>query len=999
MIRERKTRVFISYSRKDKRFAQKLNATLDQADMEAWMDVEDIPLTADWMAEITTSIEASDAFLFVISPDSVKSEVCIRELDLAIAGNKKVVPVLYRDPEKRQKVHLKLASTNWVYMRSKKEKFKDSLPLLISSIKTDLGWVKQHTRLQQRANEWNLKKRQLLYLLQGSDLTDAEKWMADSTVYEGREVTPLQAEYIRASRTHATQKQRNLTVGIAIITVASILIVIFAIFQWYKALENEKLAKQNAAIAAENEQIALIQQALAEASAQEALKKENEAKAQRSAAQANAYKERPGELDLSTLLAIESMTRSPSPEAENVLRHNLSKMPIPVAQLKHKGRIWNIQTSMDGQYIISSSADKTACVWTITGEKVYCVQHEQDVIDALVTDDNTLLVTGSLDGTVRFWNFKDGSVQEVFNFGSGVLDLEIGPDNRIVVAGREDGFISVLDTIQRKNIFFYNFAVGPVTAVKFQKNGQWLGVATREGYTRVWRLFSGTPEKGPQHSSEIFNLAFSSDDKLMVTASEDSTARIARAETGRQTHVVPHMDWVEDVAFGPDSSWFTTASDDKLVRIFDANTGTEKLRMRHGSFVQRVKVSPNGNWIASTGYDFTARIWDSQTGALMLEASIDGIGSALAFSPNGDRLIAGDRDGNVTIWDISILDARVGHIDFPEFINKAKFDPAGNWILVNTDDKILWQIPAGELTTIKDGTAGIPVLSFDDLTAQLKISPDSKWVAISQNSEVSNSKAIIYHLESEILYSLPHGSDISGLAISPDSKFLATTNEGNSIVYIWNAETGELVNSIPFEEVAFTSAYSPKDPILAIGLTNKIVLWNTLTNNEIASIRQIGQIKSLNFNADGTWLATTSSDGSIFVWDMNGQDHSNPKYEFQQDGAITSLDFNSKKQWLASAGTDGFVYLWDLETGQEALRIPHSDAVFGINFSPDGTLLSTVSRKTVQFWEINLLEPFVKDQLVETACSRLTKNIPQNQWQFLFKEDEYRILCPELPLQ
>lgn len=995
MTRDRKTRVFISYSRKDKRFAQKLNAALDEAGMEAWMDLEDIPLTADWMAEITSAIEGSDAFLFVISPDSAKSEVCTRELDLAIAGNKKVIPVLYRDLEKRQKTHPKLASTNWVYLRSKKENFKKSFPFLISSIKTDLGWVKQHTRLQQRANEWNHKKRQSLYLLQGSDLTDAEKWMGDSTVYEGREVTPLQAEYIRASRTHATQKQRNLTIGITLITAASILIVIFAILQWHNALENAKLASENAAIAAQNEEIALTQRALAEESAREALEKANEARAQRSAAQANVYKERPGELDTSTLLAIESMTRSPSPEAENVLRNNLSKMPVPVAQIKHKGRIWNIQNSSDGQYIVSASADHTACVWTLAGEKVYCVQHERDVTDALVTDDNSLLVTGSLDGNVRFWDFKDGSAQETFNFGSGILDIDISPDNRFVIAGREDGFISVMDTVRRKHVYFFDFASGPITVTKFQPNGEWVGVATKEGMSRVWRIFSGVPEKGPQHNAEVFSLVFSPNGKLMVTASEDSTARIARAETGRQTHVIPHMDWVEDAAFGPDSSWFATASDDKLVRVFDANTGIEKLRMSHGSFVQRVRVSPNGNWIASTGYDFTARIWDAHTGALMLEASIDGIGSALAFSQDGDRLIVGDRNGDVTIWDISALDARVGHIDFPEFINKAKFDPAGNWILINTDDKILWQIPTSELTTIEDGTAGIPVLSFDDLTAQLKVSPNSKWVAISQNSEVSKSKAIIYHLETKVRYSLPHSSDISGLAISPDSKFLATTNEGNSTVYVWNADTGEQVNVITLDETAFTSAYSPKDPILAIGLTNKIVLWNTLTNSEFASIRQIGQIKSLNFNANGAWLATTNSDGSIFVWDMSLNDHSKPKYEFLQGGAITSLDFNSKQQWLASAGTDGFVYLWNLETGQEILRIPHGDAVFGLNFSPDGNLLSTVSRKTVQLWDVNLLIPVTKDRLTETACSRLTRNISQSQWEFLFKEGDYRILCPE----
>src|SRR5690606_8246405 len=122
---------------------------------------------------------------------------------------------------------------------------------------------------------------------------------------------------------------------------------------------------------------------------------------------------------------------------------------------------------------------------------------------------------------------------------------------------------------------------GPITVVKFHRNGQWVGVGTRSGHSRIWLLRSPLPERGPSHKSEIFNLVFSPDGKLMVTVSEDSTAFISRAETGRRTHVIAHNDWVEDAAFGPDSSWFVTASDDKLVRVFDSGTGAEKFRMSH----------------------------------------------------------------------------------------------------------------------------------------------------------------------------------------------------------------------------------------------------------------------------------------------------------------------------------------------------------------------------------------------------------------------------------
>src|SRR5690606_16977471 len=118
-------------------------------------------------------------------------------------------------------------------------------------------------------------------------------------------------------------------------------------------------------------------------------------------------------------------------------------------------------------------------------------------------------------------------------------------------------------------------------------------------------------------------------------------------------------------------------------------------------------------------------------------------------------------------------------------------------------------------------------------------------------------------------------------------------------------------NVIPFEESVFTTAYSPKDAILAIGLTGKTILWDTETNQQLASLRQAGSIRSITFNLEGNWLATTTAEGSIFVWDMNQNPLSTPAFQFGQAGRITSLDFNSQRQWLASASEEGVVYLWD----------------------------------------------------------------------------------------
>ena len=82
--------VFISYSRRNKAFAQKLNDSLDNSGVDAWVDWEGIPLSSDWMDEITRAIEGADAFLFIITPDSLASKVCAQELELGLQYNKKL---------------------------------------------------------------------------------------------------------------------------------------------------------------------------------------------------------------------------------------------------------------------------------------------------------------------------------------------------------------------------------------------------------------------------------------------------------------------------------------------------------------------------------------------------------------------------------------------------------------------------------------------------------------------------------------------------------------------------------------------------------------------------------------------------------------------------------------------------------------------------------------------------------------------------------------------
>ena len=189
--------VFISYSRKDRDFVRDLHEALAERQRDTWVDWEDIPLTAEWLAEIFAGIEGADAFVFVISPDSAASEVCRQELAHAVEHNKRLVPVVRRDV-KAEAVPPPLGSYNWIFFREGDD-FDEAFRSLVKAIDTDLDWVRAHTRLLTRAIEWDGRKRDASFVLRGSDLRAAEEWQARAASKEPKP-TALQTEYVLASR-------------------------------------------------------------------------------------------------------------------------------------------------------------------------------------------------------------------------------------------------------------------------------------------------------------------------------------------------------------------------------------------------------------------------------------------------------------------------------------------------------------------------------------------------------------------------------------------------------------------------------------------------------------------------------------------------------------------------------------------------------------------------------------------------------------------------------
>jgi formylglycine-generating enzyme required for sulfatase activity len=194
-------RVFISYSRDDLEFADQLQVALKVAGFDATIDLESISAAEAWERRLSNLIRGADTIVFVLSPSSAISKVCSWEVEEATKFGKRIIPVCCRSLAGAAPPST-LAELNYIFfyheVTSPGSGFGRGLMLLKEALSVDLDWLREHTRLLQRAIEWEAAGRSASRLLSGPDVTAAKAWAARRPE-DAPELTALHFDFIRAS--------------------------------------------------------------------------------------------------------------------------------------------------------------------------------------------------------------------------------------------------------------------------------------------------------------------------------------------------------------------------------------------------------------------------------------------------------------------------------------------------------------------------------------------------------------------------------------------------------------------------------------------------------------------------------------------------------------------------------------------------------------------------------------------------------------------------------
>jgi WD40 repeat protein len=231
------------------------------------------------------------------------------------------------------------------------------------------------------------------------------------------------------------------------------------------------------------------------------------------------------------------------------------------------------------------------------------------------------------------------------------------------------------------------------------------------------------------------------------------------------------------------------------------------------------------------------------------------------------------------------------------------------------------------------------------------------------------------------------GDKLLCLAYSPDGTILASGGR-NDPVRLWNAQTGQLLRTLP-EQMVFALAFSPDGNQLVTGGANKIVrLWDVANGKEVRHMKgHKASIKTLAFSREA--IVSGSDDNTVRLWSPNdgtelstyqghtfgitavaiapdltslasaSNDHTIRIWNGQQKTitaptAVTAVVY-LKKKTLVSGGDDGMIRVWDIDKQKEVRKWKgHSDTITHMALSSDGqTFITAGADKLVKVWDVN----------------------------------------------
>lgn len=898
------------------------------------------------------------------------------------------------------------------------------------------GWLDEdreqllwQQRMRAAVGEWERSGRDDGALLRGGRLAEALRWLDQTkTLSEGNSgaLPDVIQEYVSASEAQRKADQaraesgrrRTVLVLAGGLTVA-VVFGIFAVAQWQRATQQRRVADEQTR-AAVARQLGAYAQLLVEDPLSEPVQR--------------------------ALLVAESLRRMPTLQAFVAWSELQSQMPRLMAELVHETETSLVAWNPDGQLVAVADADGVSIWRWSTHELLHRLPHAKPVEGIEFSPDGTLLATAERWGVAHLWDVTTGTEQARLEQLRGYGLLAFSPDGTLLATasdrdGRElgrDFHLWDTRTGERRTSLTHPGNSGGRQYLAFSPDGRAVATTGPDRSVRVWDVESSAEIARFDEPWGDYSLDFSPDGARLATgASWQGEVRVWDLETGSEVFfdTLPETSFVYVVRFGPDGRRLAAGGGGRWSSVWDVETGSKLFDMETVNNVRTLDFSPDGTLLASAASGIyanfaNARLWDAMTGRELTGFAAEVAATDVAFSADGARVATAGGDETVRIWstrggsnDLSFehgsglmafeftpdgrslvsagdLGARVWGLDGQSSTElsystagarggmyAADLSPDGRVLVTGHPNRVavLWDVARGDARARLEHEGAVWSVAF---------APDGLTVA----SGGDDGTASIWAAEDgRRLHRLAHDDTVTAVAFSPDGARLATASLDRS-VRIWDVATGTELLRLEHDLEALAVTYTPDGAKLAVHVVEnwgqpwevgQIQLWDAHTNERGPTLPHDELVYSVEPSPDGRWLVTASRDRLVSLWDVETGE---PVLRLALNGPAHGASFSADSQWLVTWGAwDGPARVFEVETGREVARFSHGDTatIQNAGFSPDGSRVGTAGDDgTVRVWT------WRADDLIADICSRVTRNLTEDEWRRFVGAEPYRSTCP-----
>lgn len=363
------------------------------------------------------------------------------------------------------------------------------------------------------------------------------------------------------------------------------------------------------------------------------------------------------------------------------------------------------------------------------------------------------------------------------------------------------------------------------------------------------------------------SLFYTPDGALLVGISNGGPGKVWRVKDGVLLRIF-NTSVTKDqlMAVSPDSQSIALSAADGLVFYNLADGQISRRLQSHPQSIRQAALSPQGDRVAALLGDsdpekISLAMWAyPQEQPIYLLPRIAAVAALdLAWSPPGDRLALASWDGRILILnstDGSLVQTLPGHA---QQVQSVAWSPDGAWIASASFSVKVWQVSDGTLLSDLSGSG--------QWITDLVFSPDGKLLAGTD----ADGKIDVWNLtERKRVVELPlsMAGAANPIAFVPGSGDLAVADQGRLWFYHPGEDRSFRQVSVPGGSSVLSLCLSPDGTYLAAGTQDgQVLLWQQETGQLLQTLQGgFDGISSVGFTSDGQTLMAASRDGTLHFW-------------------------------------------------------------------------------------------------------------------------------------